>query len=75
MCILKLGVQGPNQYETQGHMELCSVYEYLRSGRHLYSFQDKISFFTDALKLRDEASLKMKKTKKKWYIGGQKPLY
>ena len=63
MCILKPSVQGPNQWETQDHMELCSGYEHLKIGRDLINFQDKISFFTDALKLREETVLKMKTMK------------
>ena len=54
MCLLPHGEQGPNQRETQIHMEICVGYDHLRFGRDLINFEDKIEYFKDALKLREE---------------------
>ena len=55
------GVHGPNQIETQDHMEACVGYDRLKEGRELYNFDNNISFFQDALKLREQTEKRMKK--------------
>ena len=61
MCALESGVHGPNHHETQAHMEICGGYEHLKQGRDLYKFEDKISYFQDALKLREETEIRKRK--------------
>ena len=61
MCALPHGVHGPNQIETQDHMEVCVRYDRLKEGRDLHNFDDNISFFQDALKLREQSEVRMKK--------------
>ena len=61
MCALPPGEHGPNQIETQDHMETCVGYDRLKEGRDLLNFDDKISFFQDALKLREQSEVRMKK--------------
>ena len=62
MRLLPTGKQGPNQRETQSHMEICVGYDHLRIGRDLINLEDKINFIKDALKLREEIVIKMRKS-------------
>ena len=61
MCAIAPDEQGPNQRETQEPMEICVGYKKLRSRRDLSCFQDKIHYFTEALKIRELDELQKKK--------------
>ena len=63
-CCLKPGVQGPDMRETQNHLELCESYTFLREGRDMYLFKDKVNYFKDLIKEREEMFTRIRKAKK-----------
>ena len=64
-CCLKPGVEGPDMRESQDHLEVCEGYKFLREGRDLYLFKDKVNYFQDLIKEREEMFIRIKKSKKK----------
>ena len=52
-------------YETQAHLEVCEGYEDLRNGKDLDCLDDKVKYFQEVIKKREEMLKRIRKAKKK----------
>ena len=51
--------------ETQDHLEVCEGYEYLRNTKDLTYFKDRVKYFQEVIKEREEMFKRIRKAKKK----------
>ena len=56
-------MHGAGMKETQDHLEICDGYGKLREGKDLFDSKDKIKYFQEVIKEREEMVKKFRKTK------------
>ena len=64
-CRLQPGFEGPGMRDTQDHIEICEGYRKLREGKDLLNFKDKVKYFQEVIKEREEMVKTVRKSKLK----------
>ena len=64
-CKPRQGKEGPGMCKTQDHLEACDGYENLRNGKDLTCFKDKVKYFQEVVKEREDMMKRIRKAKKK----------
>ena len=64
-CTPRQGREGPGMLETQEHLEVCAGYERFRTERDLSNFKDKVKYFIDVVKEKEEMIKRIRRAKMK----------
>ena len=65
LCRPRAGKEGPGLIETQDHLEVCEGYGHLRINKDFSNFKDKVKYFQEVVKEREDVFKKIKKAKRK----------
>ena len=65
LCRPRAGKEGPGMIETQDHLEVCEGYGHLRINKDFSNFKDKVKYFQEVVKEREDVFKKIKKAKRK----------
>ena len=62
-CTPRQGREGPGMLETQKHLEVCAGYERFRTERDLSNFKDRVKYFIDVVKEKEEMIKRIRRAK------------